>query len=109
MDKYIELLAKAIGADYLMDGEYPAWEYKKESKFREILSDVFKKQYNKDAVVTAIHAGLECGIISEKIPGIDIVSIGPNMADIHTPKERLSISSAKRYFDYVVAVLEAIK
>lgn len=105
----LELLAKSIGASYLMDGEYPAWEYKKESKFRELLIDIFKKQYNREPVVTAIHAGLECGIISEKMEGIDIVSIGPDMADIHTPKERLCISSTKRLYDYVVAVLEAIK
>lgn len=105
----LELLAKSIGASYVMDGEYPAWEYKKESKFRELLIDVFKKQYNYEPVVTAIHAGLECGLISEKIEGLDIVSIGPNMADIHTPKERLNISSTKRLYDYVVAVLEAIK
>jgi dipeptidase D len=105
----LELLAKSIGASYIMDGEYPAWEYKKESKFRELLIDVFKKQYNREPEVTAIHAGLECGIISEKMEGIDIVSIGPDMADIHTPKERLCISSTKRVYDYVVAVLEAIQ
>lgn len=105
----LELLAKSIGANYLMDSEYPAWEYKKESKFRELLADVFKKQYNREPEVVAIHAGLECGIISEKIEGIDIVSIGPDMADIHTPKERLCISSTKRVYDYVIAVLEAIK
>ncbi|WP_455715574.1 aminoacyl-histidine dipeptidase [Anaerosporobacter sp.] len=105
----LELLAKSIGANYLMDSEYPAWEYKKESKFRELLADVFKKQYNREPEVTAIHAGLECGIISEKMEDIDIVSIGPDMADIHTPKERLCISSTKRVYDYVVAVLEAIK
>lgn len=105
----LELLAKSIGANYLMDSEYPAWEYKKESKFRELLADVFKKQYNREPEVTAIHAGLECGIISEKMEGIDIVSIGPDMADIHTPKERLCISSTKRVYDYVIAVLEAIK
>ncbi|WP_167956289.1 aminoacyl-histidine dipeptidase [Anaerosporobacter faecicola] len=104
----LALLAENIGASYLMDGEYPAWEYKKESQFRSLLIDVFKKQYNREPEVTAIHAGLECGIISEKIEGIDIVSIGPDMADIHTPKERLGISSTKRVYDYVVAVLEAI-
>ncbi|WP_310604980.1 aminoacyl-histidine dipeptidase [Anaerosporobacter sp.] len=104
----LALLAKSIGADYLMDGEYPAWEYRKESKFRDLLTDVFKKQYNYEPVVTAIHAGLECGIISEKMEDLDIVAIGPDMADIHTPKERLCISSTKRVYDYVIAVLEAI-
>ena len=60
-------------------------------------------------VVEVIHAGLECGILSSKMPGLDIVSIGPNMLDIHTPSERMSISSVKRVYDYVLGVIEEIK
>ncbi|HEX3075284.1 MAG TPA: aminoacyl-histidine dipeptidase [Lachnospiraceae bacterium] len=105
----LELLAQSIGAEYLMDGEYPAWEYRKDSKFRQLLIDIYKEEHGNEPTVVSIHAGLECGIISEKLNEIDIVSIGPDMADIHTPKERLKISSTKSLYDYILKVLESIK
>ena len=69
--------------------------------------DVFEKLYGYRPQMGAIHAGLECGLISEKIPDIDIISIGPEMHDIHTPDERLSISSTERTYNYVLKMLEA--
>ena len=83
-------------------------ELKKESKLTQICKEVYKKQYNEEMIVEVIHAGLECGIISSKMPELDIVSIGPNMLDIHTPSERMSISSVKRVYDYVLGVIAAI-
>ena len=69
---------------------------------------VFHKLYGRDPVVEAIHAGLECGIFSGKIPDLDCVSFGPDMRDIHTTRERLSIASAERTWEYLLAVLEAL-
>ncbi len=105
----LKMLFDFLGADLEINGEYPAWEFKKDSKFREIFIEVFKEQYGHEPQVTAIHAGLECGIISEKIPGIDIVSIGPDMKDIHTPKERLNVLSAIRVYTFLEKLLAALK
>ena len=74
------------------------------------MCEVYREQYGTEVKVEAIHAGLECGIIAEKMPGIDIVSFGPDIFDIHTPKEKLSISSsAKRVYEYIIRVLEKMK
>lgn len=95
-----------LGGKAEAGGSYPAWEYKADSKLRSLMERVFEEQYGKAPAVEAIHAGLECGLITEKIPGIDIVALGPDMKDIHTPGERLYIESTKRVFDYLAAVLE---
>lgn len=107
-DKLIYLF-DFLGADSEANSEYPAWEYQKDSPFRDLVSNVFEKEYGYEPKLLAIHAGLECGIISEKIPGIEIVSIGPDMKDIHTPKERLSISSSIRVYKFVEKLLEEMK
>jgi dipeptidase D len=64
--------------------------------------------FDRQPEVVAIHAGLECGLLSEKLPGLDCVSIGPNMQDIHTSREKLNIASTKRTWDYILAVLKAL-
>lgn len=94
-----------LGGKVSTSGEYPAWPLARESKFREQCIETYKKLYGKDPEVVTIHAGLECGILSEKIPGLDCISIGPDMKDIHTVKERISISSIGRTWDFVKAVL----
>ena len=68
--------------------------------------DVYEKMYGEKPVVAGIHAGMECGVIYEKMNGIDAVSCGPNILSIHTPKEKLSISSTKRTFEYLLNVLK---
>ena len=94
-----------LGGKASTSGEYPAWPLARESKFREQCIETYKKLYGKDPEVVTIHAGLECGILSEKIPGLDCISIGPNMQDIHTVKERISISSIGRTWDFIKAIL----
>lgn len=91
------------------DGEYPAWEYRKDSPLRKIFVQVFEKFYGKKPEIQAIHAGLECGLICEKIPEMDIVSIGPDMKNIHTAKERLCISSSIRVYKFLEELLQAMK
>ena len=100
--------AENFGGSFSSHGHYPAWEYRKDSPLRETMVAVFKKLYGKDAVVEAIHAGLECGVLCEKLPGLDAVSLGPDMQDIHTPREKLSVASTERTFNYLCEVLKAL-
>ena len=101
-------IAEDHGATHHMHGEYPAWEYRRDSHLRDVMCDVYKRMYGKDAEVIIIHAGLECGIFSDKIAGLDCVSFGPDMYDIHTTEERLSISSTARVWSYLLKVLKNI-
>ncbi len=87
-------------------GHYPAWEYRKQSKLRDTMVDVYQSMFGKAPQVLTIHAGLECGLFCEKMPGLDAVSFGPDMRDIHTSRERLSISSTARTYDYVCRILK---
>ena len=98
-----------LGGSYEETGSYPGWEYKKDSALRETMVEVFKRLYQKELKVEAIHAGLECGIFSGKIEGLDCVSIGPNMYDVHTPKEHISISSVKRVYEFLLEVLKELR
>ena len=102
----LEYLTEMMGGDYSFEGEYPEWEYKKDSSLRALASDVFESMYGKTPELEAIHAGLECGLFHEKKPELDMISIGPDIFDIHTPQERLSISSTQRTYDYLVKMLE---
>lgn len=102
-------LIELCGGTCETSSEYPAWEYREESKLREYIAEVYEKEYGKKPVFHAIHAGLECGLFYEKMPGLDIISFGPNIEDIHTPKERMSISSAKRVYGFVKNLLEGWK
>ena len=105
----IRYLTEFLGGEYDEDGNYPAWEYKKDSVLRPLMTKVYKEMYQKEPVVEVIHAGLECGLFYEKIKGLDCVSIGPDMKDIHTPEERLSISSTERTYRLLCEVLKRIK
>lgn len=97
-----------LGGSYEETGSYPGWEYKRNSVLRDTMVRVYEKLYGKEPRVEAIHAGLECGIFSGKIEGLDCVSIGPDMYDIHTPKERISIPSVKRVYEFVLEVLKEL-
>ena len=99
-------LADQFGGSYSETGDYPAWEYKKDSVLRDTMVKVYREMFQKDAQVVAIHAGLECGLLSEKLPGLDCVSIGPDMRDIHTSREKLSIASVERTWKFLQEVLK---
>lgn len=90
------------------DGIYPAWEFKESSKLRETCLSVFQKKYAGEATVSVIHAGLECGILAKKIPGLDCISFGPDNRCIHTADEALSLSSAKAVYEYLTEVLASL-
>lgn len=99
-------LATVFGGTAQTRGDYPAWEYKQDSTLRTLFIDKYEELTGKKPEVCAIHAGLECGLLSEKMPHLDIVSIGPDMQGIHTPEERLNISSTKRVYEYLVLTLK---
>ncbi|MCM1282346.1 MAG: aminoacyl-histidine dipeptidase [Muribaculaceae bacterium] len=102
----VEAVIALLGGETELEGDYPAWEYRSNSPLREQISAVYTDLYGKPPVFDAIHAGLECGLFAEKIPELDCVSFGPNILDIHTPKERLDIASTGRVWDFLVAFLK---
>lgn len=102
----IAVLARTFGGFVETSGDYPGWQFDPASRLRAAMVEIYKEMFGKDAVVEALHAGLECGIMVSKLPGLDCVSFGPNIYDIHTTEERLSISSTERMWRYLRAVLE---
>ena len=109
MKEILDTCAQAVGANGKAQGGYPAWEYKVDSELRKVMVETFVEQYGKEPVVSTIHAGLECGLFYKKIEGLDCVSLGPNMKDIHTSEEVLDIASTERVWNYLVKVLEQLK
>ena len=105
----LEYLAEFLGGEIEINGSYPAWEYRSDSEIRKGISAVYEDLFGEEPVFEAIHAGLECGILSGKIDNLDCVSFGPNNYDIHTPKERLSISSTQKVWDVLVEFLKRCK
>ncbi len=101
-------LAQFYGADYSQMGEYPAWEYKKDSALRTLMVETYRTMFHAEPQVVAIHAGLECGILGQKLEGLDCVSIGPQMHDIHTSREKLEIASTERTWRFLLEVLKAL-
>ncbi|MBE5926968.1 MAG: aminoacyl-histidine dipeptidase [Lachnospiraceae bacterium] len=106
LGRKIKLITEYLGGNYNMYGEYPSWQYKKESPLRDLMIDIYKKMYDKELVVEAIHAGLECGYFVMGKPELDVVSFGPNIFNIHTTEEKMSISSVNRTYDYLIEILK---
>lgn len=102
-------LVEFLGGEVEVNGDYPAWEYKADSEIRETISAVYQELFDEEPVFEAIHAGLECGILSGKIADLDCVSFGANNYDIHTPKERLSISSTEKVWKLLKEFLKRCK
>lgn len=98
-------IAKSAGASYSVSGEYPAWEYTGETEFYRELAALYEKMYGKKPIPVVIHAGVECGLMIDRISGCEAVSIGPDMNDIHTTEETLDLSSSERVYDFVRAYL----
>lgn len=94
------------GGTYEVSGDYPGWKYRADSPLRDKMVKLYREMYGENPKVEGIHAGLECGILGSKIDDLDCVSFGPQMSDIHTTEETLSISSTKRVWEYLVRLLE---
>lgn len=97
--------AVKAGASAEIKNSYPGWAYRADSPLRDTVTEIYEKMYGKKPVLEAIHAGVECGILAAKIEGLDCVSIGPDMSDVHTTEESLDIASAQRMWDYLLEVL----
>ncbi len=104
----IRSLCRQNGGETETNGSYPPWELNRGSRITEICSRVYEGLYKKQPVVTAIHAGLECGIFSEKLRGLDCISFGPDILDIHTYRERMSIASVQRVWVFITEVLREL-
>lgn len=104
----LEKLANMYDAQYDSRGHYPAWEYKADSVLRDVMVSEYTKMFGTEPAVVSIHAGLECGLLGEKLEGLDAVSIGPEMHDIHTSRERLDIAATARMWEFIKAVLKAL-
>ncbi|EJO5346766.1 aminoacyl-histidine dipeptidase [Clostridium botulinum] len=105
----IEALAKAVGAIFESDSEYPGWEYDKDSKIRDISVLAYKNLFNEEPTITAIHAGLECGLFKKTMKDTDMISFGPDIIDVHTANEHLKISSVEKYWRLLKEILKNIK
>ncbi|AWK50737.1 aminoacyl-histidine dipeptidase [Clostridium beijerinckii] len=102
-------ITEILGGTFITNAGYPEWPYKTDSKIRDLCKNVYSKMYGEEPEVVAIHAGVECGILKEKLGDLDMISFGPDIFDIHTPNEHMSISSACRCFDYLLEVLKEIR
>ena len=102
-------IVELLGGEFTTTSDYPAWEYNPNSKLRDICQDVHKKMYGKEAEIVAIHAGVECGLFNEKLGDLDMISFGPDLYDVHTPEEHMSIKSVKNTWEYLLEILKAIK
>ena len=105
----LRCLMAQLGGSVDVSGDYPAWEYRKDSPLRERMINVFREQYGHDPKVEAIHAGVECGLFAGKLPGLDCVSFGPDLTEIHTCRERMHITSVQRVWRYTLEVLRRCK
>lgn len=104
----LKSLAALCDATVAIRGDYPGWDYDPDSPLREKLVSIYEEMYGVKPQIEAIHAGLECGIFQSKIPGLDCVSIGPDMQDIHTTRETLNIPSVQRVWKFLLKVLESL-
>ena len=101
----LDAVFRLAGAEYTTSGAYPGWAYRADSPLRDKLVRIYEEMFGEKPVIQAIHAGLECGLFLGKQPDLDCISFGPNMYAIHTTEEKLSISSTKRTWEFLVAVL----
>ena len=108
MDR-LACLTRQLGGQVHVSGDYPAWEYDNHSPLRELFTAVYRAQYGREMRVEAIHAGLECGLLAGKLPGLDCVSFGPDLTEVHTCREKLHISSVQRVWRMLLEVLRQMK
>lgn len=105
----LRCLTGQLGGHVEVAGDYPGWEYRPDSPLRTLMSEVFREQYGREAKIEAIHAGVECGLFAAKLPGLDCVSFGPDLTEIHTCRERMHIASVQRTWKLLTEVLRRMK
>lgn len=101
----IQTLADAFGFSASSDNEYPGWSYTEHSHVREVFQASYRELFGTELKIESIHAGLECGLFAEALPGLDAIAVGPTLANVHTPDESMSLDSAERFYRLLVDVL----
>lgn len=107
LERQMKLIAERFDAEFNSRFPYPAWEFKRKSPFRDEMVWLFKEMFGYEPKIEVTHGGLECGIIAQKIEGLECVSIGPNLLSVHTAEEKLDIASTERTYKYIRKVLES--
>ncbi|MDP4143714.1 MAG: aminoacyl-histidine dipeptidase [Bacillota bacterium] len=105
----INEMADLVNGKFILENDYPEWEYNKQSYLTDLCIETYKIMYGRKPKIAIVHSGLECGILGEKLGYMDMISFGPKMLDVHTPAERLSISSTGKTFQYLIEILRRIK
>jgi dipeptidase D len=101
----IAALCSFVNADVVQEEGYPGWTPNLQSPLLQTMKDIYKKTFNKEAHVAAVHAGLECGIIGEKFPGMDMISFGPTIENPHSPDERVNVGSVEKFWKFLTGIL----
>ncbi len=101
----IQTLADTLGFNVSFDNEYPGWSYAEHSHVREVFQQSYRELFGTELKIESIHAGLECGLFAEALPGLDAIAVGPTLANVHTPDESMSLDSAERFYELLVDVL----
>ena len=96
------------GAEVVQGDKYPAWKMNPDSQLTRIVAETYKKLFGKEPKVIGIHAGLECGLFSEKYPNLDMVSMGPTLRGVHSPDERLLIPTVQMVWDHLLEIMKNI-
>ena len=104
----LKCYADYCNAEFIKTAEYPEWPVKNNTQLLEKAIEVYKTMYKKEPIVKSIHAGLEGGVFMEKLPHLEAISLGPDMDGVHSPDERISISSIQRTYDYLIKLIEAL-
>jgi dipeptidase D len=97
-----------LGAKVEQSGDYPGWKPNLNSEILKLLKDQYIQLFNEEPNVKACHAGLECGILSEKLHGVDMISFGPNIRAAHSPDECVQISSVQKFWNFLLEILQKI-
>lgn len=105
----VRAIVEFAGGSVTERGQYPAWQYARESAFRDTVLAAYQDQSGKPGVVEGTHGGLECGLLIEKIPGLDAISMGPELHDVHSVRERLNVPSTQRTYELLCEVLKRCK
>ena len=109
LQQRVACLARQLGGSTVITDDYPGWAFRQESPLRDMMCALFVEQYGYAPKIEALHAGLECGLFAGKLPGLDCVSFGPDLTDIHTPREKMHIASVQRTWKFVVELLRRMK
>lgn len=105
----LQNLTALLGGTIAVSGDYPCWEYQTESPLRKLMADIYREQNGREPQIESIHAGVECGMFADKIPGLDCVSFGPDLTEIHTCRERMHIKSVQRVYKMILEALRRMK